>query len=202
MFIAKRLELLGLEIRPGDVGVILELVGEGLVLGGDLEVPAPVQVRVHRAIGRRTEYRPAQVRLDQPREMIVQRRDLGVGAGVREIDRSPHSVRAQGLAGIEIPAEERVDDHGHLRQGCHVLGNQEVVPVHPVSVVQWRRRVIVNVTELRAETDATHEQVERLHALLQMHDARTAPVIGLVQTVFVANGGDTDPGPAVVGLHE
>ena len=45
----------------------------------------------HRALGRRAEHRPAQVRLDQPREVVVQRGDLRVGARVGEVDRVPRA---------------------------------------------------------------------------------------------------------------
>ena len=86
-----------------------QLLGVGRIGVGDLEVRRPVEVDRHRPLRRRAEDRPAQVGGDEPGEVVVQRRHLRVGAGVGEVDRPPLAVLAQRLAGVELPAEERVD---------------------------------------------------------------------------------------------
>lgn len=63
-------------------------------------------------LGGRAEQRPADHVLDQLREVVVERGDLEVGAGVGEVDRAEDPVPvAQRLAGVELPAEEGVDGH-------------------------------------------------------------------------------------------
>ena len=65
------------------------------VFGRDVEERLPVEVGSHLAPGRGAEHRPANIGLDQPREMEVQRGHLAVGTGVGEIDRVPDTIAAQ-----------------------------------------------------------------------------------------------------------
>src|SRR5262245_46029008 len=76
---AEVLELVCLEMPARKLRVGAQLVAVRQVLRGDRKVRLPVEVAAYLATRRGAEERPAQVRLEQPREVIVQRRDLRIG---------------------------------------------------------------------------------------------------------------------------
>jgi hypothetical protein len=55
---------------------------------------------------------------------------------------------------------------------------------------------------LRADRERPRERVVAVHRLLQVHEPLAGRVVGGAQVVLVLDAGDTDPRPAVVGLHE
>src|SRR5215472_6286202 len=158
MLRAELLEAPGLEALFGQRRVGLELVREGLLGRGDLEVRLPVQVGPHLTPRGRAKYRPADVRLDQPGKVEMERGNLGVGAGVGEVDRMPYAAAAQRLAGIELPAEEGVDGERQRAQMLD-LGRRHEAGLHRIAIVQGCVRVIGNATGLRSHANAAHEQV-------------------------------------------
>ena len=198
---AELVELVGLKAPAGDRRVGGELVGVGERRVGDLEVRRPIEVHRHRPLRRRTEDRPAQVGGDEPGEVVVQRGDLRVGAGVGEIDRPPLAVLAQRLAGVELPAEERVDRQRRVDE-CLALLLGHAAVVHRVAVVQRCRRVVADQPGLRSEADAADEQVVRLDGPLQMQQVRAALVVGAMQFGFVIDPTHAGPSATVVRLDE
>ena len=103
-----------------------------------LQIADAVQPRRrHLALGDRAVDRPLQQRTHQPREVEVKGGHLGVGASVRKVDRMHDAVETQRLAGIEIPAKERVDGQGLIHQVI-VLSLIEEIEIHFVAVVQRR----------------------------------------------------------------
>src|SRR5262245_44601409 len=119
---AEVVELLLLEALARDRAVLLELLAERRVGRGDVEEGLPVGASALAALRRRAEERPADVGLHEPREVVVERRDLAVRARVREVDRAVDAVLPQGLARVEVPAEERVDRERHVAHERLVLG--------------------------------------------------------------------------------
>ena len=133
--------------------------------------------------------------------MVVQGRDLAVGAAVGEVDRVPDALLAQRLAGVEVPAEEAVDGQRHVLEERGVLLAEEIV-IDPVAIVQRLRRIVVHDPDLRPEAEAAHEELVGRNALLQMHDVFAALLVGVAQLLLVVDPADADPAAAGVGLHE
>ena len=197
---AELLEARGLEALVGDRGVARELLAVRHVLrGGDLVERLPVERRAHRPLRRRAEERPADVRLHQPREVAVQRRDLRVGARVREVDRVPDAVLAQRLARVEVPAEERVDRQRDVAQELRLLGGDEVL-CPSCSDRGAARPGRSGRVRLRPEADAAHEAVERVHRRLQVHDRLAALLVGASQRGLVVDLADALQPPPSYGF--
>src|SRR4051794_28845818 len=78
---------LGLEAIVRNSSIFSKPIARSEVAVGNGVKRLPIEVPAHLAPRRGTEDRPAQVRLDQPGEVVVQRRDLAVGAGIGKIDR-------------------------------------------------------------------------------------------------------------------
>ena len=99
-----------LEVLVGQlaVGGELLLVGEVLAVA-DLEVAPGVEVQPRLAAGDRAERAPLQQRAHRPREVVVQARQRDVGRRVGVVDRVRLGAAHERLAGVELPAEERVD---------------------------------------------------------------------------------------------
>ena len=70
--VAEVLELVGLEMPARQFRVGAQLIAVRKVLRRDRKVRFPAQVAAYLAMRRGAEERPAQVRLDQPWEVIVQ----------------------------------------------------------------------------------------------------------------------------------
>ena len=119
----------------------------------------------------------------------MERRDLRVGTGIREVDRVPDAVLAERLAGVELPAEERVDGERHLAEML-LLRVADEVGLRRVAVVERRLGVVEDVVRLRAEADAAHEAIEAVHRGLEMHDRLAALVVRLVDRRGVVDLGD------------
>src|SRR5262245_60158637 len=96
-------ELFGLEALTCDPGIGAKSLARIKVTVGDRVERLPIEVAPHLAAGGRAEDRPAQIGLDQPGEMVVERCDLAIRAGIGKIDRVPDAVLGQSLARIEIP---------------------------------------------------------------------------------------------------
>src|SRR4026208_1997723 len=138
---AEILETRPRQALPRDPGVAGELLTVRQVAGGDLEPWLPVESTPHAPPGGGTEERPAQGGLDPPWEVVVQGGDLRIGTRIREIDGVPAVGLLQGLAGIEIPAEERVDRERDVLE-LRLRIRSEKVAVHPVTVMQRRCGIV------------------------------------------------------------
>src|SRR3954452_12038723 len=101
----------GVEVLVGQpaVGGELLLVRQ-VVAVADLEVAARVEVEAGRAAGHDAEHRPLHQGAHRPREVVVQARERDVRAGVGVVDRVDVAAAHERLAGVELPAEERVDE--------------------------------------------------------------------------------------------
>ena len=178
---------LHLEVVVGQpaVGAQLLLVGQvGPV--GDVEVPAGVQVQPRPAAGGRAEDRPPDERLDRPREVVVQAGQRDVRAGVGVVDRVDDAVPDQGLAGVELPAEEGVDQPA---DGDRLLAGGRVQEAVGDRVPAVHRLVGVEVHDHRlgADGQAPREDLVAGDRLLQVHQPLPGLVVGPVQLVGVAD---------------
>ena len=163
----------------------------------------------YRSVSRSSLVRPARHQredgpLDQglhrPGEVVVQAGQGDVGAGVGVVDGVDVAALDQGLAGVELPPEERVDqlaDRHHLEP--RVRG-QEVV-LDRVAQVHGLVRLELHHHGLGADGQRAGEDVV-VDGLLQVHEHLAAGVVGGVQFGHVVDPGHAAPGPAVVGLHE
>ena len=118
------------------------------------------QSRVRRmAPGGGTEERPAQVGLDQPREVVVQ-----------EVTRESGHALAKSM-GYQRPAFCKASQElksqpknalivSVMSSSSFCASGGVEVAVHPVTVVQRRCGIVVDDARLRPETDAAHESVE------------------------------------------
>src|SRR5688500_10678217 len=131
--VAEILELRRRQALPRNRGVAGQLLTVRQLVGRDLEPWLPVESAPHAPSGGGTEERPAQVGLDQPWEVVVQGGDLRIGTRIREIDGVPAARLLQGLAGIEVPAEERVDRERDVLELRLRIRRKEFA-VHPVTV--------------------------------------------------------------------
>ena len=198
---AERLELVALEPLLRDRRVGGELLRIRRVGVGDLEVRRPVEAHPHRTLGRGAEDRPAQVGGDEPREVVVQRGHLRVGAGVGEVDRVPRIALAQRLAGVELPPEERVDRQCRVDDRAALIVGHVAV-VHRVAIVQRGGRVVAHEPGLRPEADAADEQVVRLDRSLQVQQVGATRVVGAVEVLAGLHSADPGPAAAVERLGE
>ena len=198
---AELVEAVGLHALVGDLCVALEALAVREVLLGDGEEGVPAEVGGLLALGGGAEDGPADHVLDEVREVVVQRGDLEVGAGVGEVDRVEDAVLAQRLAGVELPAEERVDGEAGVGEDRPLLAVDEE-EVDLVAVVEGGAGVVLDDVDLRSDADGADEQVEGVDGLLQVHDPLARFFVGSAQLLRVVDAGDADPGAAVVGLHE
>ena len=198
---AELVEAVGLHALVGDLCVALEALAVREVLLGDGEEGVPAEVGGLLALGGGAEDGPADHVLDEVREVVVQRGDLEVGAGVGEVDRVEDAVLAQRLAGVELPAEERVDGEAGVGEDRPLLAVDEE-EVDLVAVVEGGAGVVLDDVDLRSDADGADEQVEGVDGLLQVHDPLAGLLVGAAQLLRVVDAGDADPGAAVVGLHE
>ena len=129
----------------------------------------------------------------------MQRRDLRVGAWVREVDREPGRILAQRLAAVEVPSEERVDGECGVDEVLALIVGDAAV-VAGVSVVQGSARVIADDPDLRPEADATDEQIVWIDGLLEVHQVRAALVVQTLQVLGSVDAADPCPPAAVVRL--
>ena len=123
-----------------------------------------------------------------------------VRAGVGVVDGIDLAALDQGLAGVELPPEEAVDqppDRHHLGPG---LRREEVV-VDRVAQVHGLVRLEAHDHRLGADRQRAGEDVV-VDGLLQVHEHLAALVVGGVQFGRVADPGDAAPGTAVIRLHE
>ena len=131
----------------------------------------------------------------------MQRGDRDVRAGVGVVDRVDRAALDQRLAGVELPAEERVHDPPDRHDLVADLGGEEVV-VDGVARVHRLVRVEVHHHRLGADRQRPGEHVVALDGGLQVHQHLAGLVVGAVQLVDVADARDAAPGTAVVRLHE
>ena len=190
-----------LEVRVGEPPVLRQLLLVGQVLAvADLEVVPGRLVDPHLPPGRRAERRPADERADRPREVVVQARQGDVRRRVRVVDRRGDAVLDDRLAGVELPAEERVHEPADRHDLVAGLGGEEVV-VDLVAVVHRPVGLEVHHHRLGADREATSEDVEVLDRGLQVHQPLAGGVVDGMQFGGVADSCDTDPLAAVEGLH-
>jgi hypothetical protein len=134
----------------------------------DREPRRRVDVRRRHPAGRGAEDGPLHERLHGPREVVVQRGDGDIGAGVRVVDRVHLGAGDQRLAGVELPAEERVDDPADRHDLGAGLGGEEVVR-HRVAAVHGLVRVELHHHRLGADRQRAGEHVVAVDGLLQVH---------------------------------
>ena len=191
-----------LEVLVGERAVGGELLRVGEVLAvADLEVAAGVEVEPRLAAGDDAERAPLQQRAHRPREVVVEARDRDVGRRVGVVDRVGVVAADQRLAGVELPAEERVDEPADREHLVADLGREEVV-VDGVAVVHRLLGPEVHDHRLGADRERAREVVVALDRGLEVHQPLARLVVGAVQLGAVADVADADPLPAVVGLHE
>src|SRR5205814_9990043 len=104
----------------------------------------------------------------RPREVVVQRRECDVGRRVRVVDRIGNAVLDDRLAGVELPAEERVHEPRDADDLIAELGREEVVP-NLVAVVHRPAGVEPHRHRLGADRERAYEHVEALERRLQVH---------------------------------
>ena len=193
---------LGLEVVVREAAVRLELLRVRQVVAvADREVAPGVQVEPRLPARDDAEQAPLHERADRPREVVVQARQPDVRAGVRVVDREDVVTADEALAGVELPAEERVDeppDRDDLGAG---LRRQEVVG-DGVAVVQRLLGPEAHDHRLRPDRERAGEDVVAVDRRLQVHHPLARSVIRTVQLARVADHADADPLPAVVRLHE
>jgi hypothetical protein len=105
------------------------------------------------------------------------------------------------LAGVELPAEERVDEAADREHLVAHLGVEEAV-VDGVAVVHRLVGPEVHDHRLGADGERAREDVVAVDRGLQVHQPLAGGVVGAVELLRVADVADPDPLPAVVGLHE
>ena len=198
---AEVLVALGVEVGVGQLAVFAQLLPVGQArLVGDGEVAVGLQVEPGPAPRHQREDGPLDQGLHRPGEVVVQAGQGDVGAGVGVVDGVDVAAGDQGLAGVELPPEERVDqlpDRHHLEPGVR---GQEVV-LDRVAQVHGLVRLELHHHGLGADGQRAGEDVV-VDGLLQVHEHLAAGVVGRVQFVGVLDPGHAAPGSAVVGLHE
>ena len=100
----------------------------------------------------------------------MQAGDGEIGRRVRVVDGVHVAPANEGLAAVELPAEERVDG---AQNADHLLPHrrcQEVV-VHRVALVHGLLRVEVHDHEFGTHPEAAREDVEAIDSGLQVHQA-------------------------------
>ncbi len=124
-----------------------------------------------------------------------------IWAGIGIVDRVDLGPLDQGLARVEIPAEEGIH---HPANSDHLVADAGIQEVMTDRVARMHRlvRVEVHHHRLGADRQAAGEHVEAVHRFLQVHQPLPGLVIGPVQFGRVADPGHPDPGAAVIGLHE
>ena len=143
--------------------------------------------------------RPAHQRLDRPREVVVQRGDGHVRAGVRVVDRVDLVAGHEHLAGVELPVEEGVHDPADRRRLVAGRLGQEAVG-HGVPVVHRLVRPEVHHHRLRADGQRPGE-VLVVDGGLEVHQHLAGLVVRAVQVAAVVDPGDPAPAAAVERLH-
>jgi hypothetical protein len=197
---AELLEVVGVETRPSQGHQSVDPLSKRHAFFNGIEVPRPLERDDTPARGG-GEHRPFKVRLDDPREVVVERGDLGVGAGVGEVDGHPIPVAMQELARVEVPPEEGVDDQRHaVDEGAFVV--REEVVLHCVSVVQRGLWIVEDHVGLWAQADAPHEAVEGGHGFLEEHDQLPALLVRFAERGLVLQATHRPPATSVIGLHE
>ena len=129
----------------------------------------------------------------------MQRGHRDVRAGVGVVDGVDVVADDEHLAGVELPAEERVDDP---RDGDRLLagGLGEEAVVDGVPQVHRLLRPEVHHHRLRADRQRPGEVVV-VDGGLEVHQHLAGLVVRLVQVAAVVDAGDAAPGAAVERLH-
>ncbi len=129
----------------------------------------------------------------------MQRRDGDVGAGVGVVDRVDVVALDEHLAGVELPAEHRVDDAAD-RGGLLARGRLQEVVAHGIPVVHRLLGTEVHDHRLGADRQGAREVVV-LDGRLQVHEHLAGLVVGLDEVGLVVDPRDAAPAAAVEGLH-
>ena len=143
----ERLELLLLEVAVGELSVAVELVLVRKLGVADLEV---VRGRLVDASAARdgAERAPGDEGPDRPREVVVEAHERDVGRRVRIVDQGRLIALDDHLAGVELPAEERVDEPADRLHLAVQLGREEV-GLGAVAVVPVGGQVVPGDERLR-----------------------------------------------------
>ena len=102
-----------------------------------------------------------------------------VRRGVRIVDRVGLPVLDDRLAGVELPAEERVHEAADDGDLPLELGRKDV-ELDLVAVVAVRAGVVAHDARLRPDGEAAGEDIEVLDARLQVHHPLARLVVGCV----------------------
>ncbi len=130
----------------------------------------------------------------------MQARESDVWAGIGVVDGVHLAASHEGLAGVELPPEERVDEPSD----GHDLGSrarrQEAV-LDRIAQVHGLVRLKAHDHRLGADRQRAGEHVVVVDRLLQVHQHLAALVIRGMQFRGVPDPGYAAPGAAVVRLH-
>ncbi len=202
VFLQELVVLRRLEVLIGEPRVVLQfLFVRQIVAIAHFEVPLHRHLYLHRPVRDRAEQRPLDQRLDRPREVVVEARQRDVGARVRVVDREDLAVLDQGLAGVELPQEERVDETADRHDLPAGFRREEAV-LHLIAPVYRLRRVVAHHHRLGADREAASEDVESFYRRLEVHEPLAGFVVAPVELVGVLDPRHADPCAPVERLHE